>query len=218
MILFRSFAADEDANARSERRSSLSTARKKGFTLIELLVVIAIIAILASILFPAFAAARQSAQRTSCASNLRQIGTAMAQYTQDNNELYPSIDASGTPTPLPILLQPYAGDKRLFICPTGEWTIGPSSTPLAWNTTATLSYGVNIGLTAPALNLSAVKSPSDVVMILDSEKPLPGAAGDLGPGIEKRHRGGVNVAYADGHVKYFNLARGAAALNFDPAA
>src|SRR5579875_2484077 len=59
---------------------------RKGFTLIELLVVIAIISILAAILFSVFAQAREKARQISCASNERQIGLAMLQYTQDNNE------------------------------------------------------------------------------------------------------------------------------------
>lgn len=62
---------------------------KFGFTLIELLVVIAIIAILAAILFPVFAKAREKARQISCASNMRQIGIALLQYIQDNDELYP---------------------------------------------------------------------------------------------------------------------------------
>ena len=75
--------------------------RKKGFTLIELLVVIAIIAILAAILFPVFAKARAQAEKISCASNLKQIGTAIMMYTQDFDESYPSANYNGmfaTPT------------------------------------------------------------------------------------------------------------------------
>ncbi len=61
-------------------------AQRRGFTLIELLVVIAIIAILAAILFPVFARARENARRTSCLSNLKQVGLSLLQYIQDNDE------------------------------------------------------------------------------------------------------------------------------------
>ncbi len=63
--------------------------QRRGFTLIELLVVIAIIAILAAILFPVFAQAREKARQTTCTSNLKQIGTAFMMYVQDYDETYP---------------------------------------------------------------------------------------------------------------------------------
>lgn len=70
--------------------------KKKGFTLIELLVVMAIIAILAAILFPVFARARENARRSACASNLKQIGLAFMQYTQDYDERLPSYSDPNT--------------------------------------------------------------------------------------------------------------------------
>src|SRR3989441_11069229 len=75
--------------ATDERRSSMRRARKPAFTLIELLVVIAIIAILAAILFPVFAQAREKARQSGCLSNLKQIGTGLMMYTQDYDEAYP---------------------------------------------------------------------------------------------------------------------------------
>jgi len=67
-----------------------------GFILIELLVVIAIIAILAAILFPVFATAREKARATTCTSNLKQLGIAFAQYIQDNDETYPIAQSGDT--------------------------------------------------------------------------------------------------------------------------
>jgi prepilin-type N-terminal cleavage/methylation domain-containing protein len=73
--------------------------RQRGFTLIELLVVIAIIAILAAILFPVFARARESARRSTCMSNLRQVGTATMMYLQDYDDTYPSGLVLAVPGP-----------------------------------------------------------------------------------------------------------------------
>jgi prepilin-type N-terminal cleavage/methylation domain-containing protein/prepilin-type processing-associated H-X9-DG protein len=70
--------------------------KKSGFTLIELLIVIAIIALLAAILFPVFSRARESARRTSCASNLKQMALGIAQYTQDYDERFPPHRRNGT--------------------------------------------------------------------------------------------------------------------------
>src|SRR5262249_57575742 len=71
------------------RRWSVAGHRPRGFTLIELLVVIAIIAILAAILFPVFAQAREKARQSGCISNLKQIGVGIMQYVQDCDEAYP---------------------------------------------------------------------------------------------------------------------------------
>lgn len=94
----------------------------KGFTLIELLVVIAIIAILAAILFPAFARARENARRASCQSNLKQIGLGIMQYTQDYDEKMPFTYIYHGPGQANLmwwadLIQPYTKSYQLIICP-----------------------------------------------------------------------------------------------------
>src|SRR5213592_1557878 len=73
----------------------MSRLKKQGFTLIELLVVIAIIAILAAILFPVFAQAREKARQAACTSNLKQLGNAFGMYTQDYDETTPLEDGAG---------------------------------------------------------------------------------------------------------------------------
>jgi prepilin-type N-terminal cleavage/methylation domain-containing protein/prepilin-type processing-associated H-X9-DG protein len=92
---------------------------KSGFTLIELLVVIAIISILAAILFPVFARARENARRSSCQSNLKQIGLGLIQYSQDYDEkLVPWRNVGTTPNIRWIdAVQPYVKSRQLFTCP-----------------------------------------------------------------------------------------------------
>ena len=98
----------------STRKSHFSA-----FTLIELLVVIAIIAILAAILFPVFARARENARRSSCSSNLKQIGLGVLQYVQDYDERYPPAYSNGqvANTPWHALVQPYVKSTQVFACP-----------------------------------------------------------------------------------------------------
>ena len=99
--------------------------QKSAFTLIELLVVIAIIAILAAILFPVFARARENARRSSCQSNLKQIGLGFMQYTQDYDEKFPlrhhdpssNSSALANSTGAWVQLQPYIKSQQVYQCP-----------------------------------------------------------------------------------------------------
>jgi prepilin-type N-terminal cleavage/methylation domain-containing protein/prepilin-type processing-associated H-X9-DG protein len=116
--------------------------RRKGFTLIEILVVIAIIAILAAFLFPVFATARAAANKTSCLSNLKQIGAAVLMYTQDYDDTYPR-DASncragnrtvlcskGNPDwRIEAKIEPYVKAPKIYLC---NSALTP---PVTWNAT-----------------------------------------------------------------------------------
>jgi prepilin-type N-terminal cleavage/methylation domain-containing protein/prepilin-type processing-associated H-X9-DG protein len=98
--------------------------KKRGFTLIELLIVIAIIAILAAILFPVFGRARENARRSSCQSNLKQMGLGFMQYTQDYDEKLPSgfIFSGGTSagTGWAGEIYPYVKSQQIFVCPSDD--------------------------------------------------------------------------------------------------
>ena len=194
---------------------------KRGFTLIELLVVIAIIAILAAILFPVFSQAREQARKTSCMSNLKQIGTAIAMYSQDWDERYPyfqwSADGLHHGEMFPYLLQPYIKNWDIFVCPSDgdkfntEWFWGRDSgrpqTPYPPNG---LSYGMNEVL-HQGTSLSQIPEPSITLSVSDSINSLvcdwhnmPGRVIAAHDWKYDAHSRGVNILFADGHVKWLS--------------
>ena len=153
--------------------------RKSAFTLIELLVVIAIIAILAAILFPTFARARENARRTSCLSNLKQISLAIIQYTQDYDEAYPltSYSASTLAPNISWTLgaAPYMKSTQIFRCPsdnTDVWKnpVVPTNPITSTTNYYTTSYLMNAYMagTAPYTKQSAIQSMSKVVLLTES--------------------------------------------------
>src|SRR6476661_2454795 len=103
-----------------QKHNSAPKKIRSAFTLIELLVVIAIIAILAAILFPVFARARENARRASCQSNLKQLGLGLMQYTQDYDERYPIGQLNGGATSSGIgwggAIYPYVKSSQIFTC------------------------------------------------------------------------------------------------------
>lgn len=164
--------------------------RSRGFTLIELLVVIAIIAILAAILFPVFAQAREKARQATCASNEKEIGLAILMYSQDYDEIFPPSNYNDpvkptSPTPWMFIIDSYvkagypeaaaatgSNIASVYACP------DESKTEIAKNATPAHSYVSNanimvpwitaVGLTPqtdPAVSIGKVHDPAQVVLI-----------------------------------------------------
>jgi prepilin-type N-terminal cleavage/methylation domain-containing protein/prepilin-type processing-associated H-X9-DG protein len=158
--------------------------RLPGFTLIELLVVIAIIAILAAILFPVFAQAREQARKTSCLSNSRQIGNAMMMYAQDYDETLPMYwdETPGIPNGWPLgywhnQLSPYIKNYQIFVCPsakpgpersvdTGE---GTPEERLTLRHRGSGSYGWNYWYLGRerSISLAQIASPSETIAVAE---------------------------------------------------
>jgi prepilin-type N-terminal cleavage/methylation domain-containing protein/prepilin-type processing-associated H-X9-DG protein len=204
------------------KRGPLTHAGAKGFTLIELLVVIAIIAILASILFPVFARARENARRSSCQSNLKQIGLGIKQYVQDYDEKFPPRFDTGAPSSglitsqntggWSILIQPYVKSEQIFQCPSDS--IPPSGMTASYAVDYFYNYSLgsrDIGggaegqggvseaslpfVTSTIMNGDAYStiSTNTVFDVTYDAYTRIGAA---------RHLEGANYAFADGHVKW----------------
>ena len=133
---------------------------RKAFTLIELLVVIAIIALLAAILFPVFARARENARKSSCANNLKQIGIAAAQYTQDYDELTIPIrqttTAGSTPFYWSALVQPYLKSYQVLRCPSNSVNV------------MGYTYSFDVGGAGPGRSLADLATPAQTPAFADA--------------------------------------------------
>ncbi len=146
------------------------SAVRPAFTLIELLVVIAIIAILAAILFPVFARARENARKTSCLSNLKQIGLAFMQYTQDYDEAFPLSSYPATNVSWTVSTAPYIKSTQIFRCPSDTAARWDSPVAPPASNYYTTSYIMNAWFagTQPYAKLSAVQAPSQVIILVDA--------------------------------------------------
>jgi len=193
----------------------LAAQSRRGFTLIELLVVIAIIAILAAILFPVFARAREKARQSSCASNLKQIGLALRMYCQDYDDVNVRAYYGG-----PVVLRwhqaiaPYTKNTDVFRCLTSGQLVDPYSGLYQ-------SYGMNSFNFDPGVypsfwygpGDSEIGDPSGTIWVTDSAHPTDPAQGSyyVGGGatfsepvtrVGYRHNEGFNSLFCDGHVKW----------------
>lgn len=197
------------------------TAIRRGFTLIELLIVIAIIAILAAILFPVFARARENARRTSCASNLKQIGLAMLQYTQDYDERFPlpayTDPVTATSFRWRHAVYPYTKSAQLFRCPSNKYATLDGAAGSAPQIPRNYAINVNFQPSATfAIPLSGIVSASTRIFATENAgsdyRIMYANHGSTGneqqfanfvwnSGNFSGHLGTMNFLYADGHVK-----------------
>lgn len=187
--------------------------RRRGFTLIELLVVIAIIAILAAILFPVFARAREAARQSSCLSNTKQLGIAVMSYTQDYDEQLPrSYSGGAQPLFWFDILQPYIKNTQIFYCPSDSIhnkKLAPSSGNISygWNFYWLTLRGGAVTYGADGAGLASIQSPAETVVLADtgmSNNTLPYV---ISPWTAAYfpvpiHNSGANVGFADGHSKW----------------
>ncbi|MCE5241457.1 DUF1559 domain-containing protein [bacterium] len=209
---------------------------RRGFTLIELLVVIAIIAILAAILFPVFAKAREKARQASCLNNCKQIGTAFLSYCQDYDEKFPlywhsdlQTDASspgakfhtsnGSASYPPAYYRtwmdyvyPYIKNTQVFQCPSGRKRESAYNSP---------SYGYNRQIhtsgTYNPLTIGQVLRPAECVLTMDygTAYSVYANVGEFTSWNQSTtgewvhpHNDGANITFADGHAKWLSRSDG----------
>lgn len=172
----------------TEQQGKTMNQKTKGFTLIELLVVIAIIAILAAILFPVFARARENARRSSCQSNLKQMGLAVMQYTQDYDETYPRglpqgparVAGNGTGAGWGGQVYPYVKSMAVYTCPSSganRTGAGPQDISYSFNASLTLDQPLDTGGGAQPAGtqagikgaIAALNAPARTVMMFETQ-------------------------------------------------
>jgi len=177
---------------------------RRGFTLIELLVVIAIIAILAAILFPVFARAREKARQTSCLSNVKQLALAATMYAQDYDDKLPFGYNFGVNWY--DALEPYSKNQQILRCPSRQ-TLFPG---YGWNYQG-CGYQPGSTWSPPrsgpiydGCNRSIYKSPgpAQTVMIADNDISQSSKRWLYRTTREERHNGGDNYGFVDGHAKW----------------
>lgn len=210
--------------------------KRSGFTLIELLVVIAIIAILAAILFPVFAKAREKARQASCLSNVKQMMLGVLAYAQDYDERLPNqwmLNVQPTHIVIgqavatnyftwPELIMPYTKNDQIFQCPSKQWTqmISYSSYPTAYQYNSN-----NSGFGCAGVAMGTVTQPSSTIILFDGWGSMDSGGwsttnlADLLSGTPdavataalcttvRRHNDGSNVGFVDGHAKWLNNAQ-----------
>ncbi|MEO7718920.1 MAG: DUF1559 domain-containing protein [Capsulimonas sp.] len=180
--------------------SKMASTAHKGFTLIELLVVIAIIAILAAILFPVFAKAREKARQISCASNVRQLGLGLLQYVQDSDETYPvGVGNDGAGLGWAGQIYPFVKSKGVYTCP-------DDSSYQASGQDSLVSYAINMAVTRSgnggvAGSLPALNSPAKTVLLCEVTG-IPARPGNGSGGTDISGAFGNYSAGTEGYAVY----------------